>query len=170
MKRKNWLQRHPHLLEYSYRLAGLLVRMAHPLIRLVGYERVDRWISPIERAVKQNLFGCAMCGQCVLRSTGMICPMTCPKQLRNGACGGVRGNGHCEVIPEMKCVWVEAYERACVLTEFGPEIINIKPPVNHRLEGSSAWINMLLRTDTKAPVGWLEAPHNRVIERKLVRN
>ena len=158
------------MLEFCYRLCAVLIRLAHPLIRLIGYERVDKCISPLERAVKNNLFGCSMCGQCVLRSTGMVCPMTCPKQLRNGACGGVRGNGHCEVIPEMKCVWVEAYERARVLTEFGPEIIDIKPPVNHRLEGSSAWINMLTRIDTKAPSGWSELPHNPVIERKLVES
>ena len=50
-----------------------------------------------------------MCGQCVLSSTGMSCPMNCPKTLRNGPCGGVRANGHCEVKPEMRCVWVEAY-------------------------------------------------------------
>nr|WP_245947992.1 methylenetetrahydrofolate reductase C-terminal domain-containing protein [Halomonas montanilacus] len=29
-----------------------------------------------------------MCGQCILSSTGMSCPMNCPKSLRNGPCGG----------------------------------------------------------------------------------
>jgi hypothetical protein len=48
----------------------------------------------------------------ILHSTGMTCPMTCPKNLRNGPCGGVRANGHCEVIPTMRCVWVQAFERA----------------------------------------------------------
>ncbi len=38
----------------------------------------------IERAVKGLLFDCRMCGQCVLSSTGMSCPMNCPKTLRNG--------------------------------------------------------------------------------------
>ena len=42
----------------------------------------------------------------------MSCPMNCPKNLRNGPCGGVRENGHCEVKPEMKCVWVQAWEGA----------------------------------------------------------
>ena len=32
---------------------------------------------------------CRMCGQCALPVTGYACPMTCPKQLRNGPCGGV---------------------------------------------------------------------------------
>jgi methylenetetrahydrofolate reductase (NADPH) len=53
-----------------------------------------------------------MCGQCVLHSTGMTCPMNCPKTLRNGPCGGVREDGHCEVKPEMRCVWLKAYERS----------------------------------------------------------
>ena len=97
----------------------------------------------------------------------MTCPMTCPKELRNGACGGVLSNGNCEVIPEMKCVWVQAYERACDLDVFGPEIINIKPPLNHRLDGTSAWINMLTEDDITGPQGWSELPHNPVIERKL---
>jgi hypothetical protein len=36
----------------------------------------------------------------------MSCPMNCPKSIRNGPCGGVRLNGHCEIKPEMRCVWV----------------------------------------------------------------
>jgi hypothetical protein len=146
----------------------LLMRLLQPIIALLGYGRVSRWISPLERVVKNSMFGCEMCGQCILHSTGMTCPMTCPKQLRNGACGGVRSNGHCEVIPDMRCVWVEAYERAHQLVDFGPEIIDIRPPVNHVLSGSSAWINMLSGEDRKEPIGWTDLPHNPVIERKLV--
>ena len=40
-----------------------------------------------------------------------VCPMTCPKNMRNGPCGGTF-NGQCEVIPEQACIWVEVYERA----------------------------------------------------------
>ena len=65
-------------------------------------------VAATERLVKGALFDCKMCGQCVLSSTGMSCPMNCPKNLRNGPCGGVRDNGNCEVRPEMKCVWLEA--------------------------------------------------------------
>ena len=53
----------------------------------------------IEHALKKPIWDCRMCGQCVLHSTGMTCPMTCPKTLRNGPCGGVRENGNCEVVP-----------------------------------------------------------------------
>ena len=80
--------------------------------------------------------------------------MTCPKNLRNGPCGGVRANGHCEVIPAMKCVWVEAYERSQKMTIYGEDMILINPPVNRQLEGSSAWVNMLTGEDKNVPIGW----------------
>src|SRR5690349_2846774 len=32
-----------------------------------------------ERAAKEQLFGCRMCGQCALPVTGYSCPMGCPK-------------------------------------------------------------------------------------------
>ena len=69
-------------------------------------------LAKAEHAVKGPIWGCQMCGQCVLHDTGLTCPMTCPKTLRNGPCGGVRANGHCEVKPEMRCVWLKAYERS----------------------------------------------------------
>jgi hypothetical protein len=167
MSMRNWLQDHPRTLEWSYRFTTVCVKSLYPLIRLIGFKRVNNWIRPMEGWIKNKMFGCNMCGQCVLSTTGMTCPMTCPKGLRNGACGGVHSNGHCEVIPEMKCVWVQAYERARDLRVFGPDIIDIKPPLNHQLEGSSAWINMMTREDQNGPKGWTELPHNPVIERRL---
>ncbi len=162
-----WLRRHPALLELIYRITTVCLRWLNPLIRWIGYQRVDRWLRRFERWSKGALFDCQLCGQCILHSTGMVCPMTCPKQLRNGACGGVRTNGHCEVIPEMQCVWVAAYERAQELNVFGPEIIKIKPPVDHRLHGSSAWVNMLSGNEHCEPRGWADFPQISVIEHKL---
>lgn len=162
-----WLRRYPSKLELLYRITYVFMKWLNPLVRIIGYQRVNRWMRPLERVSKRSLFGCHMCGQCILHSTGMVCPMNCPKNLRNGACGGVRANGHCEVMPEMRCVWVSAYERAQKLKVFGPEIIKIKPPVNHRLKGSSAWVNMLTGDDHKTPRGWADLPHNPVIEQKL---
>ena len=69
-------------------------------------------LALVEAAVKKPVFGCQMCGQCVLHSTGLTCPMNCPKTLRNGPCGGVRPDGRCEVKPEMRCVWLKAVERS----------------------------------------------------------
>jgi hypothetical protein len=72
-------------------------------------QRAEAPVKFVEKHVKGFLFDCRMCGQCVLSSTGMSCPMNCPKQLRNGPCGGVRANGNCEVEPDMPCVWVQAW-------------------------------------------------------------
>jgi hypothetical protein len=149
-----WLQNQPHLLERIYQVSFWLFKWLKPVIARLGYKRADHWLRGPEHWAKQAIFGCKMCGQCVLHSTGMTCPMTCPKNLRNGPCGGVRPNGHCEVIPEMRCIWVEAYERSRHMPVFGEEILYIQPPVNRRLEGSSAWINMLTAEDKNVPQGW----------------
>ncbi|MBX3015949.1 MAG: methylenetetrahydrofolate reductase C-terminal domain-containing protein [Caldilineaceae bacterium] len=108
-----------------------------------------------EHLFKGYLFNCQMCGQCILHSTGMTCPMNCPKNLRNGPCGGVRPNGHCEVIPERMCVWVQAWERTQAMPIYGEEITWLQPPVNHALQGTSAWINLFEEIDTKTPAGWV---------------
>jgi hypothetical protein len=107
-----------------------------------------------EYAVKKPVWGCHMCGQCVLHSTGMTCPMNCPKQLRNGPCGGVRPNGNCEVKPEMRCVWLKAYERAEKLPVWGEEIHHLRPPVDNRLWGTSSWRNFVSKRDRWVPKGW----------------
>ena len=167
MSLRRWLRDRPALLERAYRLTGAVVRCLHPLIRAVGYRRAGALLTPLERVSKRALFDCRMCGQCILHSTGMVCPMTCPKNLRNGACGGVRGDGGCEVVPEMKCVWVEAFEKAREMRVFGPEIISIQPPVDHRLEGSSAWINLLAGDDARVSAGWRELPAHPAIEKKF---
>ncbi len=153
-----WLQQHPHLLEKMYRATHVVFSRAQPLIDKMGYERVDRFIRLPEEWGKKLVFDCRMCGQCILHSTGMTCPMTCPKNLRNGPCGGVRANGHCEVKPEMRCVWVEAFERSGQMPDYGREMILIQPPVNRLLEGSSAWVNMLTGEDKETPVGWQGLP------------
>lgn len=160
-----WFRNHPRLLERLYTLSHTLFEKMRPLIARLGYERVDRWLRNGEELSKGLIFDCRMCGQCVLHSTGMTCPMTCPKNLRNGPCGGVRQNGHCEVIPEMKCIWVEAFERSQEMTIYGEEILYLQPPVNRQLEGSSAWINMLTGIDKLTPSGWVELDGIQVIEK-----
>ena len=107
---------------------------------------LDRILRPVERATKGLAFGCHMCGQCVLHSTGMVCPMNCPKNLRNGPCGGVRLDGACEVYPEKECVWVTAYARSQRLP-WPEEIHDLRPPVDWSLQGSASWVNLLTGRD-----------------------
>jgi len=112
-----------------------------------------RPIALIEAAVKKPVFGCQMCGQCVLHSTGLTCPMNCPKTLRNGPCGGVRPDGNCEVIPDMRCVWLKAVERSQRLP-WREEIHDLRPPVDNRLKGTSSWVNLVTGRDRVTPEGW----------------
>jgi hypothetical protein len=81
-----------------------------------------------------------MCGQCALPATGYACPMSCPKQLRNGPCGGVSASGQCEVYPDRRCVWVIAVERA-EATGHGGDLDLLQRPVDHREAGHSSWLN-----------------------------
>ena len=145
------LQSHPYLLELAYEVTDRLLRLFRRRLRPGG--AAERLFVPAERLSKGLIFDCKMCGQCVLHSTGMTCPMTCPKNLRNGPCGGVRPNGHCEVIPEMPCVWVQAWERSKHMPIHGKDILRVLPPLDRRLEGTSAWINDLAGR-AEAPPGW----------------
>ncbi|MEO8206244.1 MAG: methylenetetrahydrofolate reductase C-terminal domain-containing protein [Chthoniobacterales bacterium] len=62
-------------------------------------------IVKTEKWIKELMFDCKMCGQCILSHTALVCPMNCPKGLRNGPCGGTL-DGKCEVLPELDCVWM----------------------------------------------------------------
>jgi len=130
------------------------VRMAYRLQRVlrpnVGWSRLGAGIEAFrtvrtlftgaERQAKQDLFGCRMCGQCALPVTGYVCPMGCPKELRNGPCGGVGADGSCEVYPELRCVWVDAYERAASQGRAG-DLQLLHRPVDNRRWGESSWLN-----------------------------
>jgi len=69
----------------------------------------------------------------------MTCVMNCPKAMRNGPCGGVRSNGNCEVEPEMRCVWVEAWSGAGRMRR-GMTVRTPLLPRDHTIQGSSAWL------------------------------
>jgi hypothetical protein len=140
---RRWSVRHARGLNRFYVGFERLMVALDPIWRRLGYERIDKPVAAVERAVKGLLFDCRMCGQCVLTSTGMSCPMNCPKNLRNGPCGGVRIDGRCEVKPEMMCVWVEAFSGAERMPGGLEAIRRLQPPVDRRLEGSSAWLRVV---------------------------
>ncbi len=140
---RQWSVRHARGLNTFYRaFEALLVRLGR-LFEAIGYQRLERPAALVERHVKGLLFDCRMCGQCVLSSTGMACPMNCPKTLRNGPCGGVRADGHCEVKPEMKCVWVEAYNGSRRIAGGVEAMSQIQFAVDQRLQGRSAWLRVV---------------------------
>jgi hypothetical protein len=140
---RRWSVRHAGGLNRFYNgLERVLVALA-PAFRLIGYQRLERPFAWFERQVKGLLFDCKMCGQCVLSSTGMSCSMNCPKNIRNGPCGGVRENGHCEVKPEMRCVWVEGWAGAGRIKGGLDKIRVVQLPVDRRLEGRSSWLKVV---------------------------
>lgn len=149
-----WLKNHPKLLELAYVASKRLITLSYPLVRKVAPRFAERFMVRSEEVVKGYAFNCQMCGQCILHSTGMTCPMNCPKNLRNGPCGGVRPNGNCEVIPDMPCVWAQAWQRSQSMLIFADEIHVVQPPVNRSLQGSSSWVNMLDGIDAQTPKGW----------------
>ena len=147
-----FLQNHPQLLAQAYNLTRRALLLVRRWLQPGG--RMQRAFVAVEAVSKGALFDCRMCGQCVLHSTGMTCPMTCPKNLRNGPCGGVRLNGNCEILPDMPCVWVLAWERSKLLPVYGSQILHVLPPLDRRLAGSSAWINDFSGAADRAAAGW----------------
>jgi len=139
---RHWSARHAGGLEKIYLLfSNVLIRLA-PVLRLIGYSRLERPVAFLEKQVKGVLFDCQMCGQCELKNTGMTCSMNCPKNIRNGPCGGVRSDGHCEVEPDMPCVWVEAWAGSQRMT-YGRNLDQVLPAVDRRYIGTSAWLRWM---------------------------
>ena len=148
---RRWSVRHARGLNGFYRGFEALLVAAAPLWRTIGYARVERPMAAVERVVKGALFDCQMCGHCILSSTGMACPMNCPKQLRNGPCGGVRADGNCEVKPEMRCVWVEAVAGSARIAGGPQSLAAVQHAVDRRLQGRSAWLRVVQEKVTPPP-------------------
>ena len=146
MSLRTYLQDHPAPLVWSWQLTQKVLILMRPAFKRFGIEWSSRIVKPPEEIIKSLLFDCQTCGQCVLHYTGMTCPMTCPKQIRNGPCGGVRLSGKCEVKPEMDCVWVRAVARA-PRTPYGREIYRLNPPLDWRLEGMASWVTFATGRD-----------------------
>ena len=107
---------------------------------------LDDW-SSASILVKRPAFGCEE-ANCVLGHMEYVCPQTCPKQMRNGPCGGTF-LGRCEVV-DKPCIWVKVMERA----EATNNLAGLKtyiPPPDRRLKGTSSWINFYLERDSRRP-------------------
>ena len=139
---RRWSVRHARGLEIFYNGFERVMVALHPLCKAIGYQRLETPVAVVEKAVKGFLFDCQMCGQCALSSTGMSCSMNCPKTIRNGPCGGVRANGNCEVKPEMRCVWVEAFDGSQRMQAGREAIKVVQFAVDGRLKGSSSWLRV----------------------------
>lgn len=134
--------RHAGAVETLYRLLDRVLEALRPLVRRIGFERLERPVAAVERVAKGALFDCRMCGQCALSATGMACPMNCPKAMRNGPCGGVREDGGCEVAPQLPCVWMEAFRGAQRMRD-GALPAAPNAPLEHDRAGRSSWLRVL---------------------------
>ena len=97
----------------------------------------NRLLETIEITVKGPLWGCRMCGNCLLQETAFICPMECPKGLRNGPCGGSTSE-HCYVDETRLCVWYKIYERAFKMGR-QEMLLEAFPPMDWDKVGGETW-------------------------------
>lgn len=109
-----------------------------------------RLLARTEVIVKGSLFGCRMCGNCLLQETAFICPMECPKGLRNGPCGGMTPDKKCYVDESRKCIWYCVYSRARK-TGRDNKLLEILPPVDWDKAGTGTWgdvVSQIRKTGT----------------------
>jgi methylenetetrahydrofolate reductase (NADPH) len=101
-----------------------------------------RFHANIEILIKGPVWGCRMCGNCLLQETAFICCMECPKGMRNGPCGGVTPEKRCYVDETRKCVWYAIYKRA---QKTGREktLLEVLPPLDWNKVGTETWAEVL---------------------------
>lgn len=114
-------------------------RRWQPAFRPFKREKFSRrFLAGTERLIKGPLFGCRMCGNCLLQETALICPMECPKGMRNGPCGGMTPEKHCYVDTTRKCVWYVIYKRS-FRTGSGEKLLEVLPPLDWNKTGTETW-------------------------------
>ncbi|MBK9389504.1 MAG: methylenetetrahydrofolate reductase C-terminal domain-containing protein [Bacteroidetes bacterium] len=97
-----------------------------------------RVLAKTELIIKGPLFGCRMCGNCLLQETAFICPMECPKGMRNGPCGGITPEKNCYVDETRKCVWYAIYKRS-LKTGRQEMLLEVLPPLDWYKTGTETW-------------------------------
>ncbi len=100
-----------------------------------------RMLERAERMVKGPLFGCRMCGNCLLQETAFICPMECPKGARNGPCGGSTSE-HCYVDETRPCIWYRIYNRAFAMGR-EEKLLEVMPPLDWDKVGTETWWDVM---------------------------
>ncbi|MGB9641512.1 MAG: methylenetetrahydrofolate reductase C-terminal domain-containing protein, partial [Anaerolineales bacterium] len=101
----------------------------------------QRLLESVERIVKGPLFGCRMCGNCLLQETAFICPMECPKGLRNGPCGGSTEE-NCYVDETRPCIWYKIYDRAFKMGR-EEKLLEVLPPLDWNKVGTETWADVV---------------------------
>jgi len=97
----------------------------------------QRALITTEKIIKGPMFGCRMCGNCLLQETAFICPMECPKGLRNGPCGGSTPEA-CYVDETRPCIWYQIYHRAIKMGR-EDKLMEVLPPLDWDKVGTETW-------------------------------
>lgn len=142
-----YLSRAVHGLVFEPR--GPFFKLMRRLARFVDSSRTARKVfGSFEYWIKTALYGCLNCGDCALLDVAYLCPVSqCPKNQRNGPCGGSY-NGWCEIYEnEKKCIWVRAYRR--LKAQHREDTIGdyIVPPCNWEFWQSPSWLNYFMGRD-----------------------
>jgi methylenetetrahydrofolate reductase (NADPH) len=120
------------------------VRRWQPAFRPFKREPFPRRVlAATEIIVKGPLFGCRMCGNCILQETALICSMECPKGIRNGPCGGSTET-HCYVDETRPCVWYKIYERA-FKWGWQEKLLEVLPPLDWDKVGGETWADVVVQ-------------------------
>ena len=106
----------------------------------------NRALETLELAVKGPVWGCRMCGNCLLQETAFICPMECPKGTRNGPCGGST-EAHCYVDETRPCIWYAIYDRAFKLGR-QEMLLEVLPPLDWDKVGGETWGDVIRQVRT----------------------
>ena len=103
----------------------------------------NKVLEGVEKLVKGPMFGCRMCGNCLLQETAFICPMECPKGIRNGPCGGSTEE-HCYVDETRPCIWYKIYERAFRMGR-EEKLLEVLPPLDWDKVGGETWGDVVVQ-------------------------
>jgi methylenetetrahydrofolate reductase (NADPH) len=137
--------------QVAFTKEGVLFGPMRAAAKAVDGSVLEGAYTKCEQAIKGLTNACQHCGDCGMFELAYLCPMSqCPKNQRNGPCGGSH-EGWCEkYLNERKCIYVRAYER---LKTHGAEQSlgeGAVPPVNYDLNQTSSWINFYLGRDHSA--------------------
>jgi methylenetetrahydrofolate reductase (NADPH) len=114
----------------------------------------NRVLAAVERMVKGPMFGCRMCGNCLLQETAFICSMECPKGIRNGPCGGSTEE-HCYVDESRPCMWYQIYDRAFRMGR-QEKLLEVLPPLDWNKVGTETWGDVIVQLRKVGPTNFVK--------------
>ena len=106
---KSYITDYEIVLSFGCGIGAQFLAERYPNIKIFPGLNTTFMGAPVEPGV--FLERCVGCGNCVIGSTGGICPISrCAKNLLNGPCGGSK-DGECEIGNETPCVWQQIYDQ-----------------------------------------------------------